>query len=70
MKFRRRGLVLGIQVMILVVIIGGWEIGSRVHFLDPFFFSPPSVFLSRAFYWLADPNTLLGGRSIYIHRIL
>ncbi|MBI4474680.1 MAG: ABC transporter permease [Acidobacteria bacterium] len=67
MRLKRRALVLGIQIVILFALIAGWEIASRVELLDDFFFSRPSVFFARAYSWLADPNTVLGGRSIYHH---
>jgi len=67
MPVKRRVLILSIQLGILVIVIGGWEIASRANVLDPFFFSRPSVFFARALQWLADPAVRLGGHSIYHH---
>ncbi len=49
-----------LQVGILIAMLSAWEAGARWHVLDPFFFSQPSVFLSRAWQWLHD-------RKIYEH---
>ncbi len=54
----------------LVVFVGAWEIASRLDWLDPFFFSQPSVFGVRALRWLTEPSFLLGGRSIYHHLLV
>src|SRR5262249_11055021 len=59
-----------LQLMMLTVLIGSWEVASRVRLLDPFFFSQPSIFGARAFEWLTDARLLLGGRSIYYHLLV
>ena len=38
----RRGIVLGLRALVLVVLIGGWELAARVGLIDPFFYSMPS----------------------------
>ena len=70
MPDKRRGLVLFLQIALLAALIGAWEIGARIKWLDPFFFSQPSIFGARALRWLADPGFLLGGRSIYHHLLV
>jgi NitT/TauT family transport system permease protein len=58
----------GIQIAVLVGVIGIWELGARRGLIDPFFFSRPSEFLLRVWQWLTDPRgTFLGGRTIYQH---
>jgi NitT/TauT family transport system permease protein len=52
---------------LLTVLIATWEIAARSHWIDPFFFSQPSIFGARALRWLSDPSFLLGGRTIYHH---
>ena len=64
---KQRALIISIQLALLIVIIGAWEIASRIRWLDPFFFSQPSVFGARAMAWLTESGSLLGGRSIYHH---
>src|SRR2546423_662214 len=70
MADKKRGFVLFLQVAVLVFVIAAWEIASRFQWLDPFFFSQPSVFGARALRWLAQPGFLLGGRSIYHHLLV
>jgi NitT/TauT family transport system permease protein len=42
-EIRRRSiLVNSLRILFLVVIIGGWELGTRVGFIDPFFWGRPS----------------------------
>jgi NitT/TauT family transport system permease protein len=59
-----------LHAVLLVVFVGAWEIASRLGWLDPFFFSQPSVFGVRALRWLTEPSFLLGGRSIYHHLLV
>jgi NitT/TauT family transport system permease protein len=70
MRSRRRILVRVLQLMMLTVLIGSWEVASRMRWLDPFFFSQPSIFGARALEWLTDARLLLGGRSIYHHLLV
>ena len=70
MLARKHWLVLAVQAGLLVLLIAGWEFAARFHFIDAFFFSQPSVFISRAFRWLSDPAVLFGGRSIYHHLLV
>ncbi len=51
MSDARRRLVLGLQVLILVGGLGGWEMLSRLEWLDPFFFSMPSMIAARLATW-------------------
>jgi len=55
------------QAALLVAFVGAWEWASRLRWIDPFFFSQPSIFGGRALRWLVEPGLLLGGRSIYHH---
>jgi NitT/TauT family transport system permease protein len=67
MPDNRRLPVILLQASILVGFIAIWEAASRRRWIDPFFFSQPSVFAGRAFVWLTNPGYLLGGRTIYHH---
>src|SRR2546427_1950926 len=66
MRGERRALILALQIALLVVVVGAWEVAARLRWIDPFFFSQPSVFGTRAVRWLTE-DFLLGGRSIYHH---
>ena len=39
------------QVLLLVVLLGGWELGARAKIIDPFFFSTPSAIGARLWEW-------------------
>jgi NitT/TauT family transport system permease protein len=67
---RRRSLVIAFQTGLLVLLIATWEFAARLGLIDRFFFSQPSIFISRAFRWLTDPAFLLGGHSIYHHLLV
>jgi NitT/TauT family transport system permease protein len=67
MPDKRRAFAALLQVLILAGFIGAWETASRRRWIDPFFFSQPSVFATRAYLWLTNPGYLLGGRTIYHH---
>ncbi|HTZ43084.1 MAG TPA: ABC transporter permease [Jatrophihabitans sp.] len=51
---RRRGLVLSLQLLIAVIFLGGWQIGSDTGRLDPFFFSRPSDVAVRSYHWITS----------------
>ena len=70
MSGRGRFAVLAIQIGLLVLLGGAWELAARFGLIDRFFFSEPSIFTSRAFAWLTDRTLLLGGRSIYHHLLI
>ena len=70
MPDKNRVLIGILQAALLVVFVGAWEIASRLDWLDPFFFSQPSVFGARALRWLTEPGFLLGGHSIYHHLLV
>ena len=38
----RRASVFALRALVLVVLIGGWELGARLGFINPFFYSMPS----------------------------
>ena len=67
MSVRRRLAAVSLQIGILIAFVGSWEIAAGRHWIDPFFFSQPSIFAARALRWLTDPGFLLGGHTIYHH---
>ncbi len=70
MPDNKRAIVVVLQLAILIALIGAWEIAARLQWMDPFFFSQPSIFAARALRWLAEPGFLLGGRTIYYHLLV
>jgi NitT/TauT family transport system permease protein len=48
---KRRRLVIALQVAVLVVWLGGWELAARTRLIDPFFFSQPSAVWAQIVTW-------------------
>ncbi|WP_019938630.1 ABC transporter permease [Bordetella sp. FB-8] len=50
----RHTLVIGLRVLFLVAILGGWEIGARRGWIDPFFYSQPSAIYAQLATWIKE----------------
>ena len=48
---RRRVVVNVLRALVLVVVIGGWELATRLRWVDPFFFGQPSLIWSQIVTW-------------------
>jgi NitT/TauT family transport system permease protein len=48
---QRRALVIGLRIALLVIVLGGWELSARLKWIDPFFFSMPSLILEQIVDW-------------------
>jgi NitT/TauT family transport system permease protein len=55
---RRQLMVQGLRVLTAVVWIGSWELFSRQHWVDPFFFGMPSGILRRLATWTTEGTAL------------
>ena len=55
---RRRRLVLVLRLAVLVFILGGWELGVRVGFIDPFFFGQPTGIVDKLIEWTRDGTSI------------
>jgi NitT/TauT family transport system permease protein len=51
---QRHALIIGLRVLVLVVVLGGWEIGGRTKWIDPFFFSMPSAIFNQIIDWFVN----------------
>ena len=51
---RRRWVVNVLRVLILVLLIGGWELTTRVGIVDPFFWGRPSGILAQLVTWVTQ----------------
>ena len=51
---RRRQIVITARIAILVVILAGWELGTRFGLIDPFFFASPSGIADQIWVWLTE----------------
>ncbi|WP_044530734.1 ABC transporter permease [Herbaspirillum sp. B65] len=50
----RRNLVIGLRIAILVIVLGGWEVCARIGWIDPFFFSQPSLIVAQIYDWMVE----------------
>ncbi|MBS0429331.1 MAG: ABC transporter permease [Proteobacteria bacterium] len=50
----RRRLIIGLRLVVLVVALGGWEIAARMKWIDPFFYSQPSLIWAQIVEWVRD----------------
>jgi NitT/TauT family transport system permease protein len=51
---QRHALIIGLRVLVLVVVLGGWEVGGRTKWIDPFFFSMPSLIFQQIVDWFIN----------------
>jgi NitT/TauT family transport system permease protein len=51
---KRRQLIAALRLAILVAIVGGWEVASRTHLIDPFFFAMPSTIVQQLWTWIIE----------------
>jgi NitT/TauT family transport system permease protein len=55
---KRAQLVLTLRLAVLVLILGGWEGGVRVGFIDPFFFGQPSAIFDKLVDWSRNGTSI------------
>lgn len=52
---RRRWLIVNaLRILLFVVIIGGWELGTRIGMIDPFFWGQPSGIWAQLVTWVRE----------------
>ncbi len=51
---RRRSMIISLRVLVLLVVLGGWEISARHKWIDPFFYSMPSMIWDQLVEWMRD----------------
>ncbi|WP_175046692.1 ABC transporter permease [Burkholderia lata] len=51
---RRRNLIVTLRIAVLVIVLGGWELAARLKWIDPFFFSMPSLIFDQIQDWLVN----------------
>jgi NitT/TauT family transport system permease protein len=47
----RQRLVIALRILILIALLGGWEVSARLGWIDPFFVSMPSAIALRLVQW-------------------
>ena len=50
----RRRLIISLRLIVLVVALGGWEIAARLKWIDPFFYSMPTMIYDQLVEWMRD----------------
>jgi NitT/TauT family transport system permease protein len=50
----RRRLIISLRLIVLVVALGGWEIAARFKWIDPFFYSMPTMIWDQLVEWTRD----------------
>jgi NitT/TauT family transport system permease protein len=45
-----------LQLLLVVVLFGGWQAGVSARLIDPFFFPAPMAIARQAWDWLSDPG--------------
>lgn len=53
-RLRRRQLIIGLRIAVLVIVLGGWELAARLKWIDPFFFSMPSLIFEQIQDWFVN----------------
>ncbi|KWF78382.1 ABC transporter permease [Burkholderia cepacia] len=51
---RRRQLIIGLRIAVLVIVLGGWELAARLKWIDPFFFSQPTLIFAQIEDWFVN----------------
>lgn len=51
---RRRSMIISLRVLVLLVVLGGWEISARHKWIDPFFYSMPSMIWDQLVEWIRE----------------
>jgi len=50
----RRRMIIALRLVVLVAVLGGWEIAARMKWIDPFFYSMPSMIYDQLIEWMRD----------------
>ncbi len=51
---RRHAFIIFLRIAILVVVLGGWELGAETGVIDPFFFASPSGIADQIWVWITE----------------
>jgi len=51
---RRRMMIIALRLLVLVVVLGGWEVAARRKWIDPFFYSMPSLIWGQIVEWVQN----------------
>ncbi|WP_207005154.1 ABC transporter permease [Trinickia mobilis] len=51
---QRHALIIALRILVLVAVLGGWELAGRLKWIDPFFFSMPSLIFLQIVDWFQN----------------
>lgn len=51
-NYRRN--IIGLRILVLIFILGGWELSARMKWIDPFFYSMPSMIWHQIVEWVTE----------------
>ena len=51
---RHRFVIIGLRIAVLVLVLGGWELSANLKWIDPFFYSQPSLIWAQIVEWIRD----------------
>ncbi|MDR2331164.1 MAG: ABC transporter permease [Comamonas sp.] len=51
---RRKAVIIALRLLVLVAVLGGWEVSARMQWIDPFFYSMPSMISNQIVEWMRD----------------
>lgn len=49
-----RRMIIALRLIVLVVVLGGWELAARFKWIDPFFYSQPTLIYDQLVEWMRD----------------
>ncbi len=55
---RRWRMIVALRLGVLILFVGGWELGVRVGWLDPFFFGQPSGIIDKLSDWIRSGTAI------------
>ncbi|MEO6972191.1 MAG: ABC transporter permease [Rhodoferax sp.] len=51
---QRRVMIISLRILVLVLVLGGWELAATRKWIDPFFYSQPSLIWAQIVEWMRD----------------
>ena len=51
---RHRFVIIGLRIAVLVLVLGGWQLAASRKWIDPFFYSQPSLIWAQIVDWVRD----------------
>lgn len=51
---RRKWIIIGLRLLFLFVVLGGWELAASRKWIDPFFYSQPTLIWEQIVEWVRD----------------